>query len=862
MTQTFLSVLKRSLPILLGIGLFGLGILALSHLMHSVSPAAVMTQIRSTAPDVLLLALAGTAVGYAALVGYDALALQFIGKALPKRIVALGGFLGYAFGNTIGVSVISGGAVRYRIYSAYGLDAFEVATVSGYVAAALGTGLTLIGLAALGVHPDVVSQIISLPPEVIRFGSLAIVAVCVAGLAYASIGNRRLSVRGIDLHLPSPGSLLAQLVITLIDVIAAAFTLWILMPAGTPDFAAFIAIYAIAMMVGILTHVPGGIGVFETVVIGTLPASVAIGDAAAALVLFRIIYYLLPFALGFVIVSLNEVRLAGGKIGRLIGGVPMANRPAFEAIHGFAPSLAALLTFGLGAYLLMVALIPSVRSDAMDDGDFLATLLLEGGTLLSALIGVVLLLLSHGLLRRIRAAFVLTLAALALGAFAALLNGFDFETALILLAGAVLLLPFASGFPRQAKLTEGVFSPAWFALVTGVVIAALAFFFFLHRATPYSNDLWTEIAHASNTPRALRAGLLASSLLVIFGVFLALRPVRQKPVSSQDTGALDRVAAILARSGMPQGCLALTGDKSFVISESGAAFVMYCVQGNRWVALGDPVGDPADFPDLCWAFIDLARQANGQPVFYEVSAVTLPVFVEMGFALHKIGEEAVVPLQAFSLAGSGFKSMRAAHNKRQREGLSIEMVSPPHSAALIAELATISDLWLGGKSGREKGFSVGRFAPDYLDRFPIALVRREGRILAFANILAPGDGTRVAIDLMRYLPEEASGIMEFLFLSLIEHYRAAGATEFSLGVAPLSGLSARSMERMWSRFGAFIYRHGGAFYNFEGLRAFKQKFHPDWHPRYVAVPPGVTPTRAMADVALLIAGGARGLLRK
>jgi len=160
-TRSFAS-LRTMLPILFGIVLFGLGIYALNHLMHSVDPATVMAQIRSTPANALALAIAATVVGYAALVGYDALALQFIGKTLPARIIAMGGLLGYALGNTIGVSVISGGAIRYRIYSAFGLDAFEVATISGYIAAALGTGLTLIGLAALSLHPTAVSQVITL----------------------------------------------------------------------------------------------------------------------------------------------------------------------------------------------------------------------------------------------------------------------------------------------------------------------------------------------------------------------------------------------------------------------------------------------------------------------------------------------------------------------------------------------------------------------------------------------------------------------------------------------------------------------------------------------------------------------------
>ena len=125
-----------------------------------------------------------------------------------------------------------------------------------------------------------------------------------------------------------------------------------------------------------------------------------------------------------------------------------------------------------------------------------------------------------------------------------------------------------------------------------------------------------------------------------------------------------------------------------------------------------------------------------------------------------------------------------------------------------------------------------------------------------------GDGARIAIDLMRYRPEQASGVMEFLFLALIEHYRLKGAREFSLGIAPLAGLSERRTAAIWDRFGQLMFRHGGAFYNFAGLRGFKQKFRPEWQPRYIALPPSVSPMVAMTDVALLIAGGARGILRK
>jgi len=861
MARLNLQFLRSTAPIILGTGLFALGLYALYHLLKPVNPADVEAQIRATPASALAAALGATAIGYVALIFYDWFGLRFIGKTLDRGIVTLGGFLGYAFGNTIGVSVISGGAVRYRIYSAVGLNAFEVAAVSGYIAIALGTGLTLVGIAALAVHPGAVGAWLPYAPSTIQVVAAGITTVSVALIAWMSASQRSLSIRGHELHLPPPADLAGQLVVTLIDIAAASFALWVLLPAGKPDYATFVAIYAAATMIGVLSHVPGGIGVFETVVIGTLPASVPAGDAAAALLLFRLVYYLVPFALAFLLVALNEIRLASGFGSRLLARAP-ALQPAFATLHGFSPGVVATVAFGLGAWLLLITMLPSVRAEAMAEGDLVGVLLLEGGTLASAIAGVALIIVSHGLARRVSSAWWFAVGALLAGAVASLLNDFGFENAAFLGAGALLLLPFRKAFDRPGRLTAGVFDARWFATVIGVGVAAAAFFFFVHKAVPYSNDLWSEFSHDSNTPRALRAGLAATALMFFFGIYLLTRPIRRKPPEEARPEVMSQAAVLCDMSEDPQAWLSQTGDKRFLFSETGKSFIMYAVRGGSWIALGDPVGDRAEFEALAWSFADQAARSNARSVFYEVSARNLGLWVELGLTLHKVGEEAVVRLPEFSLAGGRFKTMRAAMSKRQRDGYEFTMLTSPHTPELIAELRAISDAWLGGKTGREKGFSVGRFDPDYLALFDISVVRRDGRIVAFANILASKGGAHLAVDLMRYLPEEASGLMEYMFLSLIEHYKAKGALEFSLGTAPLSGLSERSVARSWNRFGRLIYRHGGAFYNFEGLRTFKQKFQPDWRPRYLALPPNVSPMRVMGDVALLIAGSARGLIAK
>ena len=855
------SRLRHVVPVIVGLGLFALGVYALYHLLKPVTAADVIAQVRATPWATLLAALAATAAGYAALIGYDWSALRYLGKKVPLRIVAVGGFLGYSFGNTIGVSVVSGGAVRYRIYSAFGLSAFEVASVSTFVALAFGFGITVIGLGALAIHPYARQDVLPFAPATIRLwsgaGALGILGI----LAWLSFSGATLRIRSAEISAPSPGILFGQLAFTLIDTAMAALTLYVLLPQGAPDFLTFLAIFAAAVMAGVLSHVPGGIGVFETIIIAAMPAGVPLDQVAAALLLYRIIYYLVPFSLALGVLALNEARLAGGFLGRILGEVSGPLRPVMSAATAAAPALVGLTAFGIGAYLLLISLVPSVQPDEIDAGDLLAAIILEGGTLLSAILGVLLLTLSQGLARRISGAFWLTQAALLAGAVASLLNGLDFESAALLLGTAAVLWPFRHEFYRSAKLTRGVLSPGWIILVAGLVLSAAALFFFMHEATPYSNALWTEFSGTANTPRALRAGLAASTVLLLATVWLAIQPARAH-TRLPDHAARDKARDIVMARTCPEACLALTGDKALFFNDAGTAFIMYAVQGKSWIAYIDPVGPKDAIEDLAWAFWDEAYENGARPVFYEVSERCLPLWVEMGFSLHKIGEEAVVLLPGWSLAGGRFKKMRAAHNKALKEGLTFAILSPPHDAALIAELRAVSDMWLGDKVGHEKGFSVGRFDPDYLQDFPIAVVRRAGRTLAFANVLVPGDASRVSVDLMRYLPQEASGMMEFLFIALMEHYRDAGATEFSLGMAPLAGLEARRGARLWNRFGAILFRHGGTFYNFEGLRAFKAKFHPEWRPRFIAVPPGVTPLAALKDAALLIAGGARGIIGK
>jgi phosphatidylglycerol lysyltransferase len=181
---------------------------------------------------------------------------------------------------------------------------------------------------------------------------------------------------------------------------------------------------------------------------------------------------------------------------------------------------------------------------------------------------------------------------------------------------------------------------------------------------------------------------------------------------------------------------------------------------------------------------------------------------------------------------------------------------------LLPDLQKISDSWLKEKNSREKGFSLGFFNNDYLMNFPVAVVRVQNEIVAFANLWTGAERHELSIDLMRYNRQAPDGIMEFLFINLMLWGQEQGYQFFSLGMAPLSGLENRPFAPLWNRIGAIIFRQGDHFYNFEGLRHYKEKFAPIWEPRYLACPGGLALPRILTNTTTLISGGIKGVLGK
>lgn len=852
-----LSKYRQPLGLALTLLLFAMGLIACRHLLSELDIYALHDAMLSVPTQSLLGALLATLAGFVILLGYEWSASRYAAVQLPPRTLVLGGFSAFAIGNAIGLSMLSGGSVRYRLYARQGLGAAEVARMT--VFASLSLGCALPPLAALATLSDLPAAATALRLPAPLLGGIAVAVLVAAVALVVGLYRRRLPEQPLadnllvqfgrrTLRLPGARLTALQLLITALDVAAAATVLYLLLPEA-PPFGAFVLVYLLALAAGVLSHVPGGVGVFEAILLAAFANQLGAAPLAAALLLYRLIYVVLPLLVACVLLLANEAR-------RL-----MVAQQAIRAASGLAAPVLAILVFLSGVVLLFSGATPEIDSRLEHMGFLIPHRLIDASHFGASLIGVLCLLLAQGLRRRLSAAWLLTTVLLLVGAVLSLLKGFDWEEASLMCFTAALLALFRRSFYRPSRLLELPFSPVYLVASACVVGASVWLLLFAYQDVPYTHKLWWQFTLDADAPRGLRAALGSAVLLVIVALTWLLRTAR--PVihlPSEDE--LQRANRILLASDQPDGGLALTGDKALLFHPNDNAFLMYARRGRSLVALYDPIGPAQERAEMIWQFRDLCDLHHARPVFYQVRAENLPFYMDIGLTAIKLGEEARVDLRRFDFDAKGkeMKDLRYTWNRGGRDGLALEIHEPGH--APLEALKEISDAWLSGKNVREKGFSLGRFSPEYLQHFRIALIRFQGRPVAFANLLETHSNELASLDLMRAHPEAPKLTMEFMMVGLILHYKSHDYGRFSLGMVPLSGLQPRRGAPLTQRLGSMVFQRGEQLYNFQGLRRFKDKFQPDWEPRYMAVPAGLDPLVALADTAALIAGGLTGLVKR
>ncbi|HUL72468.1 MAG TPA: bifunctional lysylphosphatidylglycerol flippase/synthetase MprF [Vicinamibacterales bacterium] len=842
----------RLAPVL-GAILFVAALFVLREELRGLTLADLSSSFARLPNAALALALLLTAVNYTVLTGYDQLAFIYLGRAFPRWQISMASFVGYAIANNFGFAVLSGTAARYRFYSRWGLSASEISRIVVFYSGTFWLGLLVLGgWSLLASPPPGLARL----PE-FRFATpigLMLVSVSLAYAVATFVARGPIKAFGVEFKLPTPRLASAQFALSIVDWGLAVAVLWVLFPEPRPPFSQTVSAFVAAQVLGLLLNVPGGLGVFEAAMLLLLGPAISRANLLSSLVAFRVIYYLLPLLMALIVLIADEYyqrRHLMQRWGTTVGAITVT----------LAPKLIATFTFIAGAVLLFSGATPAATGRLAFLAQFLPEPVVELSHFLGSLIGLFLLLISQALARRVDAAWTLSVIGLVLGIAASLLKGADYEEATFL--SVLLLLMFAARheYDRRATLFEQTFSPLWFSGVLLVVLASIVLGVFAFRNVQVSNEFFWRYSFRAEAPRALRALVGVAVVLLAVGVRQLLRPATPiiPPPTAADMADVDRV---IASQRTTSAFLAYLGDKGLIWSDDRSAFLMYALRGRTWVALHDPVGPARAVPVLIHRFLEQVDDADGVPVFYQVRKDHLHHYADFGLAFAKAGEEALVPLSTFTLEGGARKKMRFTYNRLSADGASIRVVPACDVPAVLPALREVSDDWLKAKGLSEKGFSLGFFDERYLARFPVAVLEVNGRIEAFANMW-PGPGkVELSVDLMRHRASAPKNSMEGLFIYLMQWGKAEGYQWFNLGMAPLSGLEPTALAPLRVKLASYLYRFGQPFYNFQGLRSYKEKFHPVWEPRYLAYPGVLDLPRVLRDVSALIAGGYGGILKR
>ncbi|SEP16270.1 bifunctional lysylphosphatidylglycerol flippase/synthetase MprF [Paenibacillus sp. OV219] len=821
------------------------------HTLHHMKPATVLY-------------LFGTAlIAVAAVSVYD-----FVLRRHFKIPISLWDTFCYAWvantsNSVIGFSGIAGAAFRTFFYRKRKIPMQTITASIAFLSTITITGLSILSWAGIfGILP--IHTIVNVHPWML----IAVWATALYLPGYVFLQRTSFYAKWLNRNLPrmKGSTIAASIGASLLEWVCAGICFWLIGTCLLPGLtlADALGIYTVSAITGLLTMAPGGIGGFDlTALLGLQQLGYPADKTTAVLVLFRLLYYLFPWLIGLVIAASDVAMVRDKTIDpddeNFENGLNSWQRiwhlpNQFKLVGELGVWSLGKLVFASGFVLLLSAALPGLLYRLHISDELLSAPLMKLSHHFSVIIGLFLIVLSWGISHRVKRAYQLTLFLLCAGAVFTFSKAFDIEEALFLLIVALLLwisrdrfYRISASFSRDRAAMWGgltlVLGYVYDLIVTGIHPALL------NPSTSEAKLTW--IINPKLNGLVAITGIVFTWLLL--ALILLLRPSRMvKQGTSVEEQEKLRLFLEHEQGNLLTHVL-FAGDKNFFWASNERVLIPYSMIRNKLVVLGDPIGPKERISEAiqeCQRFADLYDLSV---VFYQVSPSYLPIYHENGYRFFKLGEEALVPLDSFTLSGKRMTNLRTVKNRFDREGFHFEVSKPPHDNQLLEKLRPISQKWLHGK--KEKSFSLGWFDKSYLQLSPIArLIDPEGEIIAFAT-LAPSydDGRSISVDLMRHLPNTPNGTMDQLFVCLLEWAKTEGYETFNLGMAPLSSVGQAQAAIREEKLAHFVFKHGGYWYGFKGLRKYKEKFYPDWEPRYLAYPRSVSLPILLLELVRLIA---------
>lgn len=827
------SVLKVLFPLVL----LALAIYEIGETVRGTDIEMIAAEMAQMQPWELALIVIVSFCAIAPMLYYDIILVKVLGIKMKTSSLLQNSFIANTFSNLIGFGGLVGVMLRSYFYSTYKEEKEGVLKNIASVTLFYLTGISLLAWIVPIFYRD-----FPLLQET-RWLFIAVVAVSLYFPIFIGIFMTR--YRKADTPSINASRAVQLVVASVFEWIFVFLVIWFITSLlNIPiSLSALIPIFLIAACAGIASMIPGGLGSFDVVFLwGTQSLGIADEKVLFLLILYRIGYFILPFLFS----TLLFVKRYWEQWNRSWDDVPNI------IVQKLSRVLLTVFVFVAGIMLLLSAAVPGVFSRLKITQEFIASPIMNVSHQLTVAAGFVLLGLCRGINSRVKRTFHIAIIVLISAALFSIFKGFDYEEAIFLLIVMGLLLASKRQFYRESYVvTWGIalFDLAVVTIITGMYV------FIGYVNMPSSKfhvpaalsdliitDSWDLFFSAI-------IGILIAFAILFIG-YIIHRPAKMERLSSIDEE--EKIKRHLQEyKGTEFSHLIFLHDKYVYWNKEESVLFSYQIYADKIVVLGNPVGREMDFSSAIEEFLEWADLYGYTPVFYEVNNKILSSLHEYGFGFFKLGEEAYVDLEQFTLAGKKQKGSRAVKNKFERENYSVELLSPPYPSEVMDELEEVSVQWLRGRA--EKGFSLGFFDRNYLNTSEIAVLRDTEGILGFASVMPMYDnGERISVDLMRVKPEAPNGTMDFIFLSLFEWAKAEDYRIFNIGMSPLSNVGRSKYSFVSEKVAAQIFLHGQYFYHFKGLKNFKQKYADFWESKYVAYRKKSSLTFTMAQITLLI----------
>jgi phosphatidylglycerol lysyltransferase len=613
----WLPLLRKHGMTVFGLLLLAAAIFVVQKEFRTLSVADIRKALAAIPTATLWIAAGWTLLAYAVLTIYDRLGSVYAGYPVSYARTSLASFCAYTLAHNLGFAAVSGAAVRYRFYAAWGLPPLAIAKVVAFTSLTFGLGGFALGGLVLVVEPEVVPGLGDHVPHIV----MQALGVLMWGIVVAYVTMSRIRshvvIFGHRIDLPGFRMAVAQTVLASVDVAVTAMIFYALLPAAEGlTFLHFLGIYIAAYIAGIAASLPGGIGVFDTAILIGLQPWLSAPEVIGALLVFRLYYYIVPLFLAGTLFAGFELAQRRHVIGRF--GAEQRVADALEV-----PAIAGLVGLG-GTVLLFLGALPS-RGSAIDEwAGYEAAV---ASQFAASIVGSLLLVMGYGLLRRLKLAWGMGMLLLLNGIVICLLRGEHWWLWGAFALVAVLLAAMRGAFYREARLMGEPLAPETLVPL-GVVGAGAILLALVSYGGRVGEESWLQVVASPLASDSLRFTVGLAALLLLVGMVRLLRPAPLKP---EPWSAATR-ARLAALGGTPP-----EQADGAVFGEAGRAGLAFVRRDSVWLALGDPVGEERDRASVIWRFRDICDREGVDPAFWRVTPALLRIYGDIGLTAFPLG---------------------------------------------------------------------------------------------------------------------------------------------------------------------------------------------------------------------------------